>query len=165
MTAAEHLVKRLRERKIHVVFVESCTGGALASALTDIPGASEVLEDSFVTYSNDAKVCLGVPTRVIEKFGVYSNECAEAMACAGLERSVAADVGVGVTGSFNRVDPANPEGSIPGEVFVAFRWFTTSRNLVLHVNPALNRKEAKAVIVDGVFQGLLEFLEWVGFVD
>jgi nicotinamide-nucleotide amidase len=81
-----------------IVLAESCTGGLVASALTEIPGSSSVLEASFVTYSNEAKQqLLGVPADIIEAFGAVSIACVYAMAQGALERSEA-DVAVAISG-------------------------------------------------------------------
>ena len=77
---------------------ESCTGGMVAAALTDIPGASSVVERGFVTYSNAAKAeCLGVPVALIEAHGAVSEAVARAMASGALASS-RADLAVSVTG-------------------------------------------------------------------
>lgn len=84
------------ERK--VVLAESCTGGLVAAALTEIPGSSAVLERGFVTYSNEAKMeMLGVSSEIIETFGAVSIACVWAMAQGALERSQA-DVAVAISG-------------------------------------------------------------------
>lgn len=81
-----------------VVVAESCTGGLVAAALTEIPGSSAVLDRGFVTYSNDAKhEELGVPDDIIDAFGAVSVACVYAMANGALERSHA-DVAVAISG-------------------------------------------------------------------
>jgi nicotinamide-nucleotide amidase len=81
-----------------VALAESCTGGLVAAALTEIPGSSAVLDRGFVTYSNDAKMeLLGVPSDIIEAFGAVSIACAWAMARGALKNS-RADVAVAVSG-------------------------------------------------------------------
>lgn len=81
-----------------VVLAESCTGGMVAAALTEIPGSSAVLDRAFVTYSNEAKQAdLGVPLDIIEAFGAVSVACAFAMAQGALQRSEA-DVAVAISG-------------------------------------------------------------------
>jgi len=71
---AEEVVKGLAGRKLRITTVESCTGGAIASALTDASGASEVFQEGFITYSNEAKVDIGVPPGVLMEFGI-PNSC------------------------------------------------------------------------------------------
>ncbi len=81
-----------------VVTAESCTGGLVAGALTEIAGASEVVDRGFVTYSNEAKMeALGVHSDLIDTFGAVSVAVAWAMAQGALKHS-AADVAVAITG-------------------------------------------------------------------
>lgn len=81
-----------------VVLAESCTGGLVAAALTEIPGSSSVLDRSFVTYSDEAKIReLNVSTDIIEAFGAVSIACVWAMAKGALESSNA-DVAVAISG-------------------------------------------------------------------
>jgi nicotinamide-nucleotide amidase len=81
-----------------MALAESCTGGLVAAALTEIPGSSDILEASFVTYSNDAKLeLLNVSSDVIETFGAVSIAVAWSMAQGALERT-GADVAVAITG-------------------------------------------------------------------
>jgi nicotinamide-nucleotide amidase len=87
-----------------VAIAESCTGGLVAAALTEIPGSSSVLDRSFVTYSNDAKRdLLDVPEDIIDTFGSVSVACVYAMAQGALKASEA-DVAVAISGI------AGPEG-------------------------------------------------------
>jgi len=87
-----------------IALAESCTGGLVAAALTEIPGSSAVLDRSFVTYSNEAKQdLLGVPQDIIEAFGAVSIACVFAMAQGALKASKA-DIAVAVSGV------AGPEG-------------------------------------------------------
>lgn len=81
-----------------VAVAESCTGGLVAGALTEIAGSSAVLDRGFVTYSNEAKMeMLGVAQDIIETFGAVSIACAWSMAKGALERSHA-DVAVAISG-------------------------------------------------------------------
>ncbi|HZU62328.1 MAG TPA: CinA family protein [Novosphingobium sp.] len=81
-----------------LVLAESCTGGLVASALTEVAGSSAVLEASFVTYSNAMKSrMLGVPADIIDTFGAVSVACAWAMAQGALKHSDA-DVAVAISG-------------------------------------------------------------------
>lgn len=85
-----------QSRKVAVA--ESCTGGLVAGALTEIAGSSAVLDRGFVTYSNEAKMeMLGVAQDIIETFGAVSIACAWSMAKGALERSHA-DVAVAISG-------------------------------------------------------------------
>lgn len=81
-----------------VTVAESCTGGLVAAALTEIAGSSAVLDRGFVTYSNEAKQeTLGVAEDIIDAFGAVSVACVYAMARGALERS-RADVAVAISG-------------------------------------------------------------------
>jgi nicotinamide-nucleotide amidase len=81
-----------------VVLAESCTGGLVCAALTEIAGSSDVLDRGFVTYSNDAKIeSLGVSAELIDTFGAVSPAVAWAMARGALKHSDA-DVAVAITG-------------------------------------------------------------------
>jgi len=87
-----------RAAGVMVVTAESCTGGMIAAALTEVPGSSAVVDRGFVTYSNAAKTdMLGVPGALIEEHGAVSEPVARAMAEGALARS-AAHVAVSVTG-------------------------------------------------------------------
>ncbi len=95
---AEGLLEAYRRAGLKIATAESCTGGLIAGCLTEIPGASDVVERGFLTYSNEAKHdLLGVPRVLIRAHGAVSAEVAEAMAAGALERS-AADAAVSATG-------------------------------------------------------------------
>ena len=95
---ASLLVEQLAALGATVALAESCTGGLLASAFTDVPGASRVLAGSAVCYTEDAKVSvLGIPGCLIAQHGAVSAECAAAMATAAAE-TFGADYGLSVTG-------------------------------------------------------------------
>ena len=111
------LVKTLIARKLTIATMESCTGGQIASLLTDTEGSSEVFKGGFVTYRNEAKVLSGVPGSVIEKFGVYSPVTAAFMAEA-CKTKLESTIGIGITGSFGNTDPNNAD-SVPCEVYFA----------------------------------------------
>lgn len=95
----EELVGRLlKEKRMKLAVAESCTGGLLASKLTNIPGSSDYFDRGVVTYSNQAKTqILGVPEEIINKFGAVSPQVAEAMA-KGVVKTSGADLGIAVTG-------------------------------------------------------------------
>ena len=78
--AAQALLELCARKKLTLGLAESCTGGLVAAALTDIPGSSKVLDRGFVTYSNEAKQQIGVAAATLERYGAVSRETAEAMA-------------------------------------------------------------------------------------
>ena len=87
-----------RDKGLTVATAESCTGGLVSAALTEVPGSSDVFERGVVTYSNAAKIeLLGVEPDLIERHGAVSGEVARAMAEGALASS-GADLGVSVTG-------------------------------------------------------------------
>lgn len=95
---ASALLDALRARGIMLVTAESCTGGLIAAALTEIAGSSDVVDRGFVTYSNAAKTeMLGVPAELIASHGAVSEPVARAMAEGALQRSNAA-IAISVTG-------------------------------------------------------------------
>jgi nicotinamide-nucleotide amidase len=95
---ARRLVAALRAADLRAATAESCTGGLVAAAITDIAGASDVFDRGFVTYSNAAKrEMLDVPDGVLAEYGAVSRETARAMALGALAHSLA-DVAVSITG-------------------------------------------------------------------
>jgi nicotinamide-nucleotide amidase len=97
----------LRERRMTIAVAESCSGGLLASKITDVPGSSDYFDRGVVCYSNLAKVeWLGVPVPMLEEHGAVSEPVARAMA-AGVRERARAHVGVGITGI------AGPGGGTP----------------------------------------------------
>ena len=107
VTLEETILGMLVSKGFTVAVAESCTGGLLASRLTDVPGSSSCFLQGFVVYSNEAKKrTLGVPEETIAKFGAVSEEVARAMALGCLEKS-GADIAVTTTGI------AGPSGGTP----------------------------------------------------
>ncbi|MBV9751442.1 MAG: CinA family protein [Hyphomicrobiales bacterium] len=98
LISARRLLDLCRARGLRIVTAESCTGGLVAGALTEIAGSSDVVDRAFVTYSNEAKAeMLGVPKDLIVRHGAVSEEVARAMAEGALAQSIA-DLSVAVTG-------------------------------------------------------------------
>ena len=96
--AAGRLVDLLCRQELQIATAESCTGGLIAAALTEVPGASHVFSCGYVTYANAAKsALLGVPEAAIARHGAVSREVATLMAKGALLRA-GADVAVAVTG-------------------------------------------------------------------
>lgn len=103
------LIEKLTSEGKTVATMESCTGGAVASYITDVEGASEVLKFSAVTYSNEYKIKMGVSKEIIDKYTVYSKETADEMS-RNISLFANASYGIGITGKLNRVDKNNPYG-------------------------------------------------------
>ena len=106
---AQEVLQALTGRGWMLTTAESCTGGLVAAAITEIAGSSQILGFGFVTYSNQAKMALlNVPADCLERFGAVSEETARAMAHGALTRS-GADVAISITGI------AGPDGAVPGK--------------------------------------------------
>lgn len=98
MTSAEQLVNILLQNHLKISAAESCTGGMFISKLIDIPGTSEIVGASYITYSDEAKIkSVGVKAETIKKYGVVSENTALEMAV-GAMKTAGSDIGVGITG-------------------------------------------------------------------
>lgn len=116
MEIEETIGRILKEKGLKIAVAESCTGGLIASRITNISGASEYFEAGFITYSNKAKTSfLSVPEEVINRYGAVSYETAKLMA-EGAKNAAGVNIGVSVTGI------AGPTGGTPekpvGTVFM-----------------------------------------------
>jgi nicotinamide-nucleotide amidase len=155
MTRAEivtELGAALVRRGWHLACAESCTGGGIAAALTDVAGSSAWFDRGFVTYSNQAKSeMLGVPARIIERHGAVSRETVLEMAQGALARSNAR-LAVSVSGI------AGPAGGSPdkpvGTVWIAWAG-PDGAVAVRHLFPG-DRQAVREAAVDAALQGLLE---------
>ena len=111
------VVKILKEKKLTICSAESATAGLFASTIAEVPGASEIMHSSYITYSAESKVKeLGVDKAIIEQYGVVSKETAEAMAKGAKERS-GADIAVSVTGF---AGPDAEEGYEAGLAYIGY---------------------------------------------
>jgi len=140
---ARTLLEAARARKLKLATAESCTGGLIAAALTEIPGSSAVFERGFVTYSNEAKVdLLGVAKELIARHGAVSEAAVEAMALGALENS-RAHIALAVSGI------AGPDGGGAdkpvGTVFFALARDERPVKIVRkNFSPDLDRGEIRA---------------------
>ena len=163
MTSSDAKLKRLAARvgrrllaeHRHVVTAESCTGGWIAKALTDIAGSSQWFTEGFVTYGNQAKLRrLGVPRAVLEKRGAVSEEAVRAMSAGALRRT-SAQIAVAVTGI------AGPGGAVPGKpVGTVWLGWATRRGGAIRVRTQLkhfrgNRESVRRKTVQLALEGLL----------
>nr|WP_229507067.1 CinA family protein [Pseudoduganella rivuli] len=133
---------------------ESCTGGGVAQAVTDIAGSSAWFDRGFVTYSNDAKAAmLGVPPGLIAQHGAVSEEVAAAMA-AGAQANSGAQAALSTTGI------AGPGGAVPGKP-VGTVWFGWSVGGVVQTERRVfdgDRQAVREQAVAHALQGLLRRL-------
>ena len=102
----KEIIHILQKERKTIATMESCTGGFVASSITDIDGSSSVLKFSAVTYSNEYKIKMGVSKEVIDKYSVYSMNVAREMA-KKISNFANSDIGVGITGKINRIDENN----------------------------------------------------------
>ena len=113
----EKLVNLLIRKGLSISTMESCTGGQIASYITDVEGSSNIIKGAFVTYANEAKILNGVDEDIIKEKGVYSFDTARAMALA-CRNTYRSNIGIGVTGTFSNTDPNNAD-SVSNNVFVS----------------------------------------------
>jgi nicotinamide-nucleotide amidase len=148
------LAEQLQKRQWMLATAESCTGGLIAGACTDLSGSSNWFERGFVTYSNESKTdMLGVPGDLIERHGAVSAEVARAMATGALARS-RAQVAVAVTGV------AGPTGGTADKP-VGLVWFgfaLPGRVLCEQMNFSGDRVAVRAATVQHALAGLLRHL-------
>lgn len=156
MTIEEQVVNKLIDRGFHISFAESCTGGLCCGTLVNVSNASKVLDMSFVTYANEAKVeLINVNPETIENYGVVSEQVAEEM-CKGVAEKAHSEVGVGITGV------AGPTGGTAKKPvgMVCFGFYVlgnvTTRTMQFG---NIGRNEVRAKSVDFVFNTLVELLE------
>jgi nicotinamide-nucleotide amidase len=133
----------LKEKDLTIATMESCTGGLLASRLTDVPGSSAYFKGGFVSYTNELKVELGVDARLIEKFGAVSSEVAESMAESARNR-LGADIGVGITGV---AGPDEQEDKPVGLVYVSVCSDTEKKSIEMHFQPRRLEVKRRATVV------------------
>lgn len=151
----EKAVEKLINKGLHISFAESCTGGLCSGALVSVADASKVLDVSFVTYANEAKMrFLGVKEESISQFGVVSEEVAREMA-AGVAQIAQSEVGVGVTGV---AGPAGGTAKKPvGMVCFGFS-INGSVKTYTQFFGDIGRNEVRQKSVDFVFEKLNELL-------
>ena len=104
----------LRQHSLTLATMESCTGGLLASTLTNVPGSSAYFRGGLVAYATEMKIEWGVAPEIIERHGVVSGECAGDMARAVRER-LQTDIGIGITGV---AGPDPQDGQPPGSIHI-----------------------------------------------
>ncbi len=155
LALAAKLGAALAARSLTCAAAESCTGGLVAGAITDVAGSSGWFDRGFVTYSDAAKIdLLGVPAATLERHGAVSEATARAMAEGALARS-RADLAVAITGI------AGPAGGTPGKPvgMVCFAWsrrgaITTVRTEQLPGGRDAVRRASVVIALAGLLEGL-----------
>ena len=153
----KELVEILTKQKKTISTMESCTGGGVANAVTNIEGSSDILKFSAVTYSNEFKIKMGVNIETIDKYSVYSMEVAQEMAY-NISLFTYSNYGIGITGKLNRIDKNNPYGS-DNIVFISIYDRDSDKYYSLKIEAIKgNREENKALIIDTVKDKLLSII-------
>lgn len=147
----KEIIEILSKNNETIATMESCTGGGVANAITNIEGASNVLKFSAVTYSNEYKIKMGVDSKVIDKYSVYSIETAHEMA-KNISDFANSTYGIGITGKLNRADEANNFGA-DNEVFVSIYHDGEYVDLSLKVDKK-SRRENKDLVIDAIIDEL-----------
>ena len=152
------IVNILKDSGKTISTMESCTGGAIVNAITNVPGASSILDFSAVTYSNDFKIKMGVDKDIIDKYTVYSKETAREMAKA-ISDFTLSNYGIGITGKLGKRDPKNKCGN-DNQVFMCIydKDISTYIDFDIFVDRD-NRRDDKKEVLEEVVNKLLSYLE------
>jgi len=153
----KQIINRLEKQNKTISTMESCTGGGLVNAITNIEGASNVIKFSAVTYSNEFKIKMGVSKKVIDKYSVYSIETAIEMS-KNISKFTNSDYGIGITGKLNRIDENNLYGD-NNTVYISIYDKNNNKfyNYDIIVNKT-NRKDNKELVIELVINKLLEIM-------
>ena len=154
MKITEHILEKAKKTSRTVTVAESCTGGKVAAALTDVPGSSAIFERGFVTYSNLAKQeMLGVRAATLEAHGAVSEEVAREMA-EGARQAARADVAVAISGI---AGPGGSEFKPEGRVCYALADASGTRSETIE-HGALGRDKVRNAATDHALAMLLAAL-------
>jgi PncC family amidohydrolase len=155
----ERVVRTLIERGETISTMESCTGGGLANAITNIPDASKVIKFSAVTYSNEYKEKMGVNSQAIDRYTVYSSEVAEEMA-KKVSMFAGSTYGVGITGKLKKADENNKNTGSDDVVFLSIYDSVNDEyydsEIEVHYD---TRSENKQEIIDIFIEKFLEIVK------
>ena len=153
----EEIIRILTLKNKTISTMESCTGGAVVNSITNIEGASNVLQFSAVTYSNLYKIKMGVSKDIIDTYSVYSIETARSMSKA-ISLFTDSNYGIGITGKLNRADENNNFGK-DNEVFISIYDKDNDKyydfNLIVDLK---TRKENKELIIQKIVSELLNII-------
>ena len=153
----ESVVEVLKNNHKYISTMESCTGGFVASSITNVPGASDVFMYGAVTYSNQFKIKMGVDSKLIDKYSVYSEEVANNMAFT-ISNYTDSNYGIGVTGKLNRADSRNMSGS-DSTIFVSIYDRDNDQYYNLKLDAIYeDRLDNKKMIAEEINNKLLEVL-------
>ncbi len=155
MTVASSIVSRAASLGLKITAAESCTGGMICAAITDVPGSSAVFERGFITYSNRAKTeMLGVTTETLDAHGAVSEPVATQMA-AGAAKAASADVAISVSGI---AGPGGSDHKPEGRVCFGLHKNGATRTETIEFGP-LGRSEVRKAATDHALALILRALE------
>ena len=147
-------VEKLIERSISISAAESITGGLIAKLITDVPGSSSILKESFVTYANEAKVrILGVESSLIDKYGVVSKEVAKDMVVK-LKMLTGVDLCVSTTGN---AGPTVCDDKPVGRVYVGINYLDVVS--VYEYNFDGDRNEIRQKTAEAIFDKINDLIK------
>jgi PncC family amidohydrolase len=153
----QRVVDKLIESGRTIATMESCTGGGVANAITNIEGVSAAIKYSAVTYSNEFKIKMGVSKEVIDKYSVYSMETAHEMS-KSISNFANSTYGVGITGKLNRVDKNNLHGD-DSTVYISVYDSLNDKHYDSVIKAIKSdRKDNKDLVIEEVIKILLEIL-------
>ena len=153
----QRVVDKLIETGRTIATMESCTGGGVANAITNIEGVSAAIKYSAVTYSNEFKIKMGVSKEVIDKYSVYSMETAHEMS-KSISNFANSTYGVCITGKLNRVDKNNLHGD-DSTVYISVYDSLNDKHYDSVIKAIKsNRKDNKDLVIEEVIKILLEIL-------
>lgn len=153
----EEIVKLLKEKNKKISTMESCTGGYIANAITNVDSSSDIFNFSAVTYSNEFKIKMGVDKAVIDKYSVYSRETSDEMS-KKIASFTGSNYGIGITGKLNKVDKNNLYGE-DNIIYISIydkdnnRFYNKSVTAIYS-----NREENKKLILEEVIKILKEII-------
>ena len=140
----QEIIEKMTSLNHTLSTMESCTGGGISNTITNIDGASKVIHFACVTYTNEYKIRLGVDSRIIDKFGVYSLETSKAMA-KSICLLAGSEIGIGISGNLNLEDPVENKG---GMVYFSIYQLSQKKffSKIISVNKPKREDSKKAII-------------------
>lgn len=153
----KELVNKLIDKNKTISTIESATGGAVVSAITNVDGSSRVLKFSAITYSNEYKIKMGVKKETIDKYSVYSTQVAKEMSF-NISKFSNSNYGVGITGKLNRVDENNLFGD-DSTVFISI-YDRDNDKYYNEIVKAIktNRIDNKRLVIDKIEELMLKII-------
>ena len=156
----DKIIKKLIDTNTTISTMESCTSGLIASMITDTEGASAIFPGGYVTYLNETKILWGVDEKIIKEYGVYSEQCARAMA-ETVQKNLHTEIAIGITGTTGNIDPNNAD-SMQGKVFFCILVGEKAYDFEYNAEVTqMSRHEIKELYADQVFEKLAKLIDIV----